>query len=168
MKYCIDVDYRADHAIAAGLLFADWSDAAPTAEIVERVEQVEPYVPGQFYRRELPCILAVLAQAPAPIELVVIDGYVWLDAQQKPGLGAHLYAALNGKTPIIGVAKKVFHSAAAQEVKRAGSAKPLYVTAVGMAVEEAARAIAQMHGVYRIPTLLKRVDQLCQIGRAHV
>ena len=29
---------------------------------------------------------------------------------------------------------------------------------------EAARAIQRMHGLYRIPTLLKRVDRLCRDG----
>ncbi|MEZ4865836.1 MAG: endonuclease V [Caldilineaceae bacterium] len=162
MKICMDVDYRVDHALVAGLLFAEWGDAAPTQEIVARIEQVEPYVPGQFYRRELPCILALLAKVQAPLEVIIVDGYVWLDAQQTAGLGAHLYAALDQKISVIGVAKKPFHSATAYEVTRANSTRPLYVTAAGIAVAEAAVAVAQMHGPYRIPTLLKRVDQLCR------
>ena len=162
MKCCLDVDYRADHALAAGLLFAEWGDATPTQELVARIDQIEPYVPGQFYRRELPCLLAVLAKAPLPVDLIVVDGYVWLDTHEKPGLGAHLYTALGEKIPVVGVAKKPFHSAAAQEVRRAGSDKPLYVTAVGITVTEAAAAVAQMHGAHRIPTLLKQVDQLCR------
>ena len=162
MKCCLDVDYRADHAVAAGLLFAEWGDATPTQELVARIDQIEPYVPGQFYRRELPCLLAVLSKSPTPVDLIVVDGYVWLDAREKPGLGAHLYTALENKIPVVGVAKKPFHSAAAQEVCRTGSDKPLYVTAVGITIAEAAAAVAQMHGDHRIPTLLKRVDQLCR------
>ena len=162
MKCCLDVDYRADHALAACLLFAEWGDATPTQELVARIDQIEPYVPGQFYRRELPCLLAVLAKAPLPVDLIVVDGYVWLDGAGKPGLGAHLYAALGEQMPVIGVAKKPFHSAAAEEVRRAGADKPLYVTAVGIAVADAAAAIAGMHGAHRIPTLLKQVDQLCR------
>ena len=162
MKCCLDVDYRAAHAIAACLLFADWGDATPTQELVARIDQIEPYVPGQFYRRELPCLLAVLAKAATPPTLIVVDGYVWLDGAGKPGLGAHLYAALQEQIPIVGVAKKPFHSAAAHEVHRTGSDKPLYVTAVGVALADAAAAIAGMHGAHRIPTLLKRVDELCR------
>jgi deoxyribonuclease V len=162
MNCCLDVDYRADHAIAACLLFAEWSDGTPTQELVARIDQIEPYVPGQFYRRELPCLLAVLAKASTPPTLIVVDGYVWLDEAGKPGLGAHLYAALGEQIPVIGVAKKPFHSAAAEEVRRAGADKPLYVTAVGVAPPEAAVAIAGMHGAYRIPTLLKQVDHLCR------
>lgn len=162
MNCCLDVDYRADHAVAAGLLFAEWGDATPAQELVARIDQIEPYVPGQFYRRELPCLLAVLSKSPTPVDLIVVDGYVWLDAHEKPGLGAHLYTALENKIPVVGVAKKPFHSAAAQEVRRTGSDKPLYVTAVGITIAEAAAAVAQMHGDHRIPTLLKRVDQLCR------
>jgi deoxyribonuclease V len=47
-------------------------------------------------------------------------------------------------------------------VLRGGSARPLYVTAAGLSADEAARRVRDMHGPYRIPTLLKRVDQLCR------
>ncbi len=162
MKACIDVDYREDHAIAACLLFAEWSDAAPSAELTARIEPVEPYVPGQFFRRELPCILAVLSHVQIPLDVILVDGYVWLDDAQKPGLGAHLFVALNQQIPVIGVAKKPFRDATAHEVIRVNSTKPLFVTAAGISVEEAALAVTQMHGPHRIPTLLKRVDQLCR------
>jgi deoxyribonuclease V len=36
------------------------------------------------------------------------------------------------------------------------------VTAAGIDVEEAARHVAAMHGNYRVPTLLKRVDSACR------
>src|SRR5262245_36607915 len=57
----VDVDYRDDEAAAACVLSAGWADEILAREIVERVRGVEPYVPGQFYKRELPCLLAVLA-----------------------------------------------------------------------------------------------------------
>ena len=47
-------------------------------------------------------------------------------------------------------------------IYRGDSAKPLFVTAVGMTLEEAKAHIASMHGEHRIPTLLRRVDQLCR------
>lgn len=162
MKACIDVDYRDDHAIAACLLFAEWSDASPSEELTARIDRVEPYVPGQFFRRELPCILAVLSHVQVPLEVILIDGYVWLDDALQPGLGAYLFAALNQQVAVMGIAKKPFRGATAHEVIRANSIKPLFVTAAGISVEKAALAIAQMHGLYRIPTLLKRVDQLCR------
>jgi len=163
MLACVDVDYRGDGAVAACVLFRDWADEAPAAERVERIARVEPYVPGQFYRRELPCLLAVLAPVAAGLGAVVIDGYVWLRDEDTPGLGGHLYEALGRAVPVVGVAKTRFRSAtAAVPVLRGGSARPLYVTAAGLSADEAARRVQDMHGPYRVPTLLKRVDQLCR------
>jgi hypothetical protein len=48
------------------------------------------------------------------------------------------------------------------EVFRGESQRPLYVTAVGIEHREAKIAIGKMHGKYRIPTMLKSVDQLCR------
>jgi deoxyribonuclease V len=163
MIACVDVDYRDSEAIAACVLFRSWTDAAATAERVERIAQVEAYEPGQFYRRELPCLLAVLEPVADSLEAVVVDGYVWLRDENTPGLGAHLYEALDRATPVIGVAKTRFVSATlALPVQRGGSQRPLYVTAAGIAPEVAAEHIRTMHGAYRIPTLLKRVDHLCR------
>jgi deoxyribonuclease V len=161
---CVDVDYRDGHAIAAGVLFRDWADEAPVREIVERIDGIEPYVPGQFFRRELPCLLALLARVGEPIDLVVVDGYVWLEDESHPGLGGHLYEALGRTTPVVGVAKTCYRSAThAVPIRRGEEAKrPLFVTAAGGGVEEAARQVEGMHGSHRLPTLLKRVDSACR------
>ena len=164
MMICVDVDYRDDHAIAAGVLFREWTDETPAREVVERIDGVAPYVPGEFFRRELPCLLALLARVGEPISLVVIDGYVWLADETHPGLGGYLYDALGRTTPVVGVAKTCFRSATlAVAVQRGEEAtRPLFVTAAGIGVEEAARHVAAMHGNYRLPTLLKRVDSACR------
>src|SRR4051794_37806928 len=119
MFACLDVNYRADGtAKAAAVLFADWGDATAHAEFSADIPTVAPYEPSQFYRRELPCLMAVLGHiAPLPA-LIIIDGYVWLDAASKPGLGAYLYEALGKKIPIIGVAKTAFASATAVAITR--------------------------------------------------
>ena len=164
VRACVDVDYREDEAVAACVLFRDWADAGLSGRHVKRLRGIEPYVPGQFYRRELPCLLAVLAEVPDPVELVVIDGYVWLADESRPGLGARMYEALGRKVPVVGVAKTSFAGARlAVPVARGESAKrPLFVTAAGMDVHEAARLVQGMHGPHRIPTLLRRVDALCR------
>jgi deoxyribonuclease V len=163
MIACLDVHYREVGAVAACVLFKAWSDERPISEAVVRIDQVEPYEPGHFFRRELPCLLAVLNALDRRPEVIVIDGYVWLGDEQDPGLGAHLSAAVGGQAAVIGVAKTRFHRAElAHEVRRGGSLSPLYVTAVGMDVSEAAGRIREMEGPYRIPTLLQRVDQLCR------
>ena len=158
----VDVHYRDPGAVAAGLWFRHWQDSASSAEVVLAVEQVEPYRSGELYRRELPCLLEVLEKGP-PAEIVVVDGYVWLADERRPGLGAHLYRALGEKVAVIGVAKTRYSGAIlAQELRRGTSRSPLYVTAAGMDATEAARHIAEMHGPHRIPTLLKRADRLCR------
>jgi deoxyribonuclease V len=159
----IDVDYREEDAVAACVLANDWSDAEPAAEFVESIHNVAPYESGQFFRRELPCLLAVLAKLPAPPTTIVVDCYVWLGDGSISGLGAHLFEALHRLVPVVGVAKTRFVSAtAAQEVFRGGSRRPLFVTAAGMEAAVAADQVRSMHGPFRIPTLLQRVDHLCR------
>jgi deoxyribonuclease V len=163
MIACVDVDYRDTHAIAACVLFRSWTDPVSSDEKVERLSPIEPYIPGQFYRRELPCLLAVLRSVRDAIDTVVVDGYVWLKDEHSPGMGARLFEALGGRTPVIGVAKTRFLSSSiAAEVKRGGSLRPLYVTAAGINLASAATQIQGMHGDHRIPTMLKRVDRLCR------
>jgi deoxyribonuclease V len=161
MLACVDVAYRARGAAAACVLFRDWSDADSATEVVQAIADVEAYQSGRFYRRELPCLQSVLATVSDPLETIVVDGYVWL-GEEKPGLGAHLYEALSQRVPIIGVAKTRFAGAPAEPVLRGGSRRPLYVSAVGFDPPTAARHIQSMHGTYRLPTLLCRVDQLCR------
>src|SRR5437868_643888 len=127
MLACVDVDYRDNGAVAACVLFRDWTDGAPSGELVRLIEQVEPYVPGQFYKRELPCLLSVLGDVAEMLDAVIVDGYVWLKDEQTPGLGAHLFEALERKIAVIGVAKTRFLSAiVAKAVKRGDSDRPLY------------------------------------------
>jgi deoxyribonuclease V len=165
MIACVDVDYRDAGAVAACVCFEHWDDGTPVLESAIEIADVEPYESGQFYRRELPCILAVLQSLPTLPQIVIIDGYVWL-GEQRRGLGAHLYEALDERASIIGVAKTRFVGAEPLAlVTRGGSRTPLYVTAAGMDVAEAASHIRAMHGSHRIPTMLKRADQL---SRGHL
>jgi len=163
MIAALDVGYRGTIAVAACVIFEEWSSGGPLEEVQEHIEAVAPYEPGSFYLRELPCLLRVLSRLNVRPDAIIIDGYVWLGPENSPGLGAHLHEALNGKTPVIVVAKSPFKGAPnAQRVLRGNSTRPLYVTSAGMAPAEAGKKIAAMHGPYRIPTLLKRVDQLCR------
>jgi deoxyribonuclease V len=161
MLACVDVHYRVKGAVAACLLFRDWTDDVSTWERVESIPHVLPYVTGQFYQRELPCLLSVLEHISDPLEAIVIDGYVWL-GEDRPGLGAYLYESLQRNVPVIAVAKTHFPAAPAIAVRRGGSRRPLHVTAVGLDRNMAAQHLEAMHGPYRIPTLLRRVDQLCR------
>jgi deoxyribonuclease V len=159
---CVDVDYRERAVVAACVGFQGWAAPAPRLERVVVTPGAAPeYEPGAFYRRELGYLLSVLAALPEPPELIVVDGFVWLGAE-RPGLGAHLHAALLGRSAVVGVAKRPYHGALGIPVQRGHSAQPLYVTAIGVPLDEAAAGVRAMHGPHRIPTLLKRVDRLCR------
>lgn len=162
MIVALDADYKDAHSVVACVGFRAWTDEAPA---VERVVQVPgapaAYVPGQFYLRELPCLLAGLRALEVLPRVIVVDGYVRL-AKTKPGLGAHLFDALFGKIAVVGVAKTEFHGAPAAKVVRGASKKPLFVTVAGISLDEAVEAVRSMHGAHRIPTLLARADRLCR------
>jgi deoxyribonuclease V len=161
MIACIDVGYQEKSALAACITISDWKASAPVASHSVAIQNVEEYVPGAFYKRELPCIEAMLKELGAKPDVIVIDGYVWLDAQGKKGLGAHLFELLNGEIPVIGVAKTSFATATnAIEVFRGQSSRPLWVTAIGTNEFDAAKHVQSMHGNHRIPTILTLVDRL--------
>jgi deoxyribonuclease V len=158
---CVDAAYTATLASAACALSAAWDAAAPTQVLTWRQDAAAPYESGAFYKRELPLLLGVLRQAEDLPATIVIDGYVWLDGNRRPGLGAILHEALAGRIPIVGIAKTSFGDAASWciPVARGSSRRPLFVSAVGMAAEEAARHVRGMHGRHRVPTLLQLADR---------
>jgi deoxyribonuclease V len=164
MHLAVDVDYRAQGgAVAAGVLFGDWASDIAEGTLVRHIAAVEPYRPGRFFERELPCILALLEDLPGRPETIVIDGYAVLGPDRRDGLGAHLFRALKGAIPVIGVAKTRFRDTPAEaEVRRPGSSRPLYVTSVGVAEAAARSCVRSMHGAHRIPTLLAAVDRACR------
>jgi deoxyribonuclease V len=162
----LDVDYRTRGARAACVIAEDWESATPVASCISDIEAVSEYEPGAFYRRELPCLLQVLGVLPFSPDVVVIDGYVWLADASRPGLGAHLYEALGGHTPVIGVAKTAFHGAASctavVQVCRGSSQRPLFVSAAGLDAGLAGAWVQGMAGSHRIPELLRLTDQLAR------
>jgi deoxyribonuclease V len=164
----LDVHYAGSDATAACILFDGWRATAPAREFIRHFSEVAPYQPGAFFRRELPCLAGILSQLPERPDTVIIDGYVWLDSAGRPGLGAHLFRELGGTTPIIGVAKSAFPGAPAVEILRGQSRTPLYVTAAGTDVYEAAENVRGMSGRHRLPDMLKRADRLCRTSAVGV
>lgn len=149
-------------AVVGAVLFNNWSDETPTrAESIRLTMDIAPYEPGFFYKRELPCLLAALEHLNVGvIDTVVVDGLVFL-GEAKQGLGMHLYMACPETVrSVIGVAKTPFATAITAEVLHGGSDRPLYVNSAGLTKDFAAQCISEMHGPYRIPTLLKLADTL--------
>ncbi|SFM22293.1 endonuclease V [Marinobacter zhejiangensis] len=162
MILAIDVQYSEQSAFIGGVLFSDWEAQTPIAEYVSTLHDVEEYVPGNFYKRELPCILRLIDEHKLTPACIVIDGYVYLDGNQKPGLGKRLFDALSNDIEVIGVAKKAFSGIEPNyEIHRGESKNPLYVTTTGD-LDAAKRHVSGMFGKHRIPVLLKRADQICR------
>lgn len=157
-----DVAYGQGVAVAAAVWWNDWGAAEPEGETVWCGPVTAPYRSGALQARELPALLEVLAALPRSPTLVLVDGYVWLDGQQSKGLGGHLFARLGGATAVVGVAKRAKPGAPAVPVWRGGSRRPLWVSAAGVEVSWAAAQVERMHGPFRLPTLLRRVDQLAR------
>ncbi len=161
MILAVDVFYEQNRAKIVGLVFEQWTDAKYAQKIEKYKNDIAEYEPGAFYKRELPCIMDILADLDlTQLKYIIVDGYVFLDDEGKPGLGSHLYDALSVKVPVIGVAKTSFanNKKYVAEVFRGTSQKPLFVTAIGEDLTKAAAKVHSMYGDYRFPTLLKELD----------
>ncbi|WP_337967490.1 endonuclease V [uncultured Flavobacterium sp.] len=163
MILAFDTYYYDGKAKTVCLEFTEWNQSENFKIHTEIIDNVEDYIPGEFYRRELPCILSVLNKFDLKnIEAIIVDGFVYLDDEKKYGLGGHLYEKLNKEVVIIGVAKTNFASIEKDKKSwfRGESKKPLYVTAIGIELEDAFAKVEKMAGEFRMPTLLKEMDRL--------
>jgi deoxyribonuclease V len=159
----VDVHYPPGGGARAALVVAgDPRFADSVGEFVSWLSTVAPYRPGRFYERELPALRGVLATA-GPLDLLIVDGYVDLDPDGRPGLGAHVHHEWG--MPVVGVAKTAFRTAThAVAVRRGSATRPLFVTAAGMPTTDAAALVVAMAGAHRIPAALRRVDALARTG----
>jgi deoxyribonuclease V len=158
----IDVYYPEGKAKAVGALFY-WQDEVAKEIISIELDNIEAYIPGEFYKRELPCILKVIEKVDFKrISTIIVDGNVYIDNEGTFGLGGKLWEALDGKIPVIGVAKTFFKNTEEKviPVERGQSKNPLFVSAIGMDTEEAGALIKGMKGEHRMPDILKYVDTL--------
>lgn len=157
----VDVHYLGAAGARAALVTASdarFAGLAGTATIL--VPETAQYRPGEFYLRELPPIRAVCRHA-GPFALIVVDGYVDLDPEGRPGLGAHVHGEFGA--PVIGVAKTAYRTAIhAARIRRGQSARPLYITAAGLTIADAAGLVENMAGAFRIPDALRTADRLAR------
>ncbi|WP_295791910.1 endonuclease V [Mucilaginibacter sp.] len=163
MILAFDSYYFDGKAKTVCLEFEGWADIDNFNVYTEVLEHVAEYVPGEFYKRELPCILSLLGKINTEnVSAIIVDGYVFLDDDGKLGLGGHLYEAITHRWPVIGVAKSNFATVdkLKMPVYRGVSSNPLFISSIGMDAEIAAAHIKSMSGKFRMPTLLKKLDQL--------
>ena len=165
-KIAVDSYYEGDTAYNVGVVFRDLKDSQPLEIIKTETHNLSPYIPGEFYKRELPGILSILEKIELPeFDTIILDGFYKLyDGKEiRPGLGMKLEEALgehvHSDLSIWCIAKSDFiMTSEISELVRRGkeTKKPLYVQAsrglVGVLVKE-------MHGEHRIPTILKILDK---------
>jgi deoxyribonuclease V len=165
MKLAIAVHFDATQARAVAVAFDAWD--APEAEktYLTHIAQVEKAARGELDLRALPCVMQLLREHKLTPELVLIDGFVHLDGDETPGLGRHLFQALGGTTPVIGISKSNRPGLSAQfEVMREEEAKPLIVTSAGIDIGAAKARLRVMHGRKVVPTLMKLALRLAKNG----
>jgi len=163
MKLAIDVHFDGTGALAAAVSFDAWDASEASRTCTSRIPNIEKARRGELDLRALPCIIQLLREHALEPDLVMIDGFVDLDAKETPGLGRHLYHALGGRAAIIGVSKSANPDLPAQfEVFREEEARPLLVTSVGIDIGAAKAGVRAMHGRKRVPTLLKLVARIAR------
>jgi deoxyribonuclease V len=165
MKLAITVHFDGSQARVAAVAFDAWDASEATRSFVTHVAQVEKPARGEPDLRELHCVMQLLREHALAPELILLDGFVHLDADETPGAGQHLFHALGGRVPVIGVAKASRPGLTAQfEVMREEEAKPLTVTSAGLDIGAAKVRVRGMHGRKRVPTLMKLVARLAKGG----
>ena len=182
-KIAIDTYYYLDKAKTVGVIFENWEDPEPLEIVSSWSESFGQYIPGEFYKRELPCIMDLIQKKVPNIkdyECIILDGLARLPGSASEGLGLHLESELEkvypdfrdapgnidiGGPAIMGVAKTKFKGIDEDDgtckVYRGTAKNPLYTntTWIKMSSAMAADYLKRMHGPYRIPTLLKILDR---------
>lgn len=161
----LDVFYQEDNgqttAKVSGICFKGVEKIEVLSEHTTVVNDVAPYQSGQFYKREMPYLLALITQIDEPFDVIIIDGYVFLDGIDKAGLGKYLYDNLSNNKPVIGIAKNQFFDINEDyAVWRGISKHPLYVTSVCLDNLEARDIVAKFEGKHRLPDIVNKVDRL--------
>lgn len=165
MKLVACVHYHGEGAVAAAVAFDEWDAPEASRTFTSRVAQVEKPSRAKPDLRALPCLLRLLQEHALKPDVILIDEPVHLDAADTPGLGLHLYDALGGQVPIIGVSNPAKPAMPAQfEVFREEESRPVIVTCVGIDLGAAKVRVRTMHGKRRVPTLLKLAARLARTG----
>ncbi|NUR62337.1 MAG: endonuclease V [Catenulispora sp.] len=175
----LDVAYAVDSSRVAGAVVVLDADTLAVEDMATAVMDVEfPYVPGLLAFRELPALIAALAELTVEPDVLVCDGY-GIAHPRRFGLACHL-GVLAGK-PTVGVAKTAFVGRFAEPGAQRGAAaelvhdgavvgaalrtqqatKPVFVSPGHLVtVADATRLALRLAPKYRLPETTRLADQL--------
>ena len=177
MILALDSYYKNDVCNTSLVVFENINSSEPIYTNTIYTKVTSDYIPGEFYKRELPGIIKILEKLKDEhtniwnnIKIIITDSFVTLKhgCDEWKGLGGYLKEYLKSIKEdkiIYGVAKSDFCDShlISHAVFRGESSKPLYVQSASGEHTGVAFMIKNMHGQYRIPTMLKLVDQLSRI-----
>lgn len=174
-KLIFDVKYDDEKGVAkvAALEFENFTDTIETNSYTQDCEIYSEYIPGEFYKRELPDIMLLIqnkigiCKLRTEYDAIIVDGLYML-GKDHPGLGARLKQELlnnyNVDIEVIGIAKSYYkdcEQVAGLVYRGKDAIKPLYVN--GSLQKDYVELVKNMAGEYRLPYLVKQVDKLCRM-----
>ena len=165
MKLVMDVHIAGATARVGAVAFEDWGAAEATRHYALDIAHVDKPAKGELDLRALPWLIQLIDANRLQPEVIVLDGFVHLDAQDTPGLGRRLHDALAGRCAVIGVSKSVFKGSDTPDqfcVFREDETPPLVVTCAGIDLGAAKARVRMMHGRKRVPTLLKLAARIAK------
>lgn len=169
---------RFDRQARAAAVLIDSRTLEPVAQVAVEQPAMLPYIPGLLSFRELPPMLAALAQLPRRPGLILCDGQ-GIAHPRRFGIAAHLGVALG--LPAIGVAKSILVGSHDDLPDHQGARTPLRIDdeVVGMVVrsrtgctplivspghrvgiERAADFVMALVSRYRLPEPTRLADRL--------
>lgn len=174
MILALDSYYKDDTCNTSLVLFENEKSSEPIYTDTIYTKVTSDYIPGEFYKRELPGIEKILTKFIKEhfdwwdkTYIIITDSFVTLKngCDEWKGLGSYLkeYLKSIGYNKVIyGVAKTNFCDCdkISEVIYRGKSKTPLYVQSSTLDNIGVRFMIQNMHGEYRIPTMLKLVDQL--------
>ena len=147
---CLDAAYSHASASAACVLFSTWSAGTPLRMLTSRQGAPVAYEPGSFYKRELPLLLAVLRKVERLPAIIIVDGYVWLDAHHRPGLGA------------------ILHEVLAKRCRSSGWPRPCLVTPCRGVFRSFVASVGDNCLLPPLASMLKKPQRACRRCMAHI
>ncbi|WP_026370269.1 deoxyribonuclease V [Kallotenue papyrolyticum] len=175
----VDAGFRANGTITrAAVAVLSFPELALQAEAIAECATSFPYIPGLLSFREVPAVLAALAQLSTPPDVILCDGQ-GLAHPRRFGIACHVGVLLD--RPTIGVAKTRLIGTHAPLADRRGAwqplldgnevigavvrtragTRPLYVS-VGhrISLPTAIRLVLQCTPRYRLPETTRRAHHL--------